>query len=40
MRQYLHLATNSSEADEAQKQLAEIARLSAQMSVPAASEKK
>jgi tetratricopeptide (TPR) repeat protein len=40
MREYLRLATDSSEVDEAQKQLAEIARLSAQASVPAASEKK
>jgi len=39
MRQYLHLATNSSEADEAQKQLAEIARLSAAAKIPDTSEK-
>lgn len=41
MRQYLHLTTNSSDADEAQKQLAEIARLSpVVVNIPAASEKK
>jgi len=40
MRQYLRLATNSAEVDEAQKQLAEIARLSEAVSVSAANEKK
>jgi tetratricopeptide (TPR) repeat protein len=41
LQQYLHLATNPSDADEVQKQLAEIARLSpVVVNIPAASEKK
>jgi len=40
MQQYLRLAANSSEVNEAQKKLAEIARLSAEASVSAADEKK
>ena len=40
MQQFLHLATNTSDVDEAQKKLAEIARFSAAVSAPAASEKK
>ncbi len=40
MRQYLHLTTNPSEIAEAQKELSEIARVSAQAGMPAGGEKK
>jgi hypothetical protein len=40
MQQYLHLAHNAADIGEAQKQLAQIARLSTTASVPAAAEKK